>query len=283
MKNTFFRIMAGVAAIVTLASCNLNDFPTFNDADAFVALETSSVIVDENVGTITIPVTIASVDPVKTAVTYEIVEGTAKAGEDFTLADDSAVLTFDGKERTKNIVINITDKTGTHTGDLTFTINLISGGKTLNIGAISSCTVKISDLDHPLADILGSYTVTATDFAQGDVTWVMNLSKDDKDYNVVWIDYVCPLAKSGSMSVYAIVSEDHKTISIPCGQQTEEGLIFVEYTYDNGHYANRSGSVDMVSTTPGVFTTEQGIGMIEGSSLYGGGVLIQGTTVWTKN
>ena len=171
---------------------------------------------------------------------------------------------------------------GEHTGDLTFTINLLSGGKTLNLGANSSCTVKISDLDHPLADILGTYTVTATDFAQGSVSWTMTLSKDEKDYDVVWIDYVCPLAKSGKMAVYATVSPDHKTISIPCGQQTEEGLIFVEYTYDNGHYAGKSGTVDMVSTTPGVFTTEQGIGMIEGNSLYGGGVLIQGTTVWTK-
>ena len=34
MKNTFFKIMAGAAAVTALASCNLNDFPTFNDADA---------------------------------------------------------------------------------------------------------------------------------------------------------------------------------------------------------------------------------------------------------
>ena len=282
MKN-IFKIFTFAVALSAAFSCSkLNETPAFEDSKSFAAFDVTSVTVDENVGKVSIPVTIASIDPKTVAVAYVVEDGTAKAGTNYSLVDESAVLAFDGKTRTMNIEIDITDLAGQYTGDLSCKISLVKPGS-LDLGANSVCTVKISDLDHPLADILGTYTVTATDFAQGDVTWTMTLTKDEKDVTMVWIDYVCPLAKSGAMSVYANVSEDHKTISIPCGQETEEGLTFIEYTYDNGHYATKTGSVDMVSTTPGVFTTTQGIGMISGNSLYGGGVLIQGTTVWTKN
>ena len=282
MKNIFFKIMAGAALVTAFASCELNDFPTFDEADSFVAIDKTAIMVDETAGQVIIPVTIASIDPMKTAVTYEVVDSTAKVNKHYKITDESGVLSFDGTTRTQNIVVDIIDSTGVYTGDLVFTVNLLSGGKNLNLGASSTCVVKISDLDHPLADILGEYTVTGEDFAKGKFSYTMTLTKDDTDINTVWIDYVCPLAIGNPMAVYATVSPDHKTISIPCGQQTKAGLIFVEYTYDNGHYVGTSGSVDMVSTTPGVFTTEQGIGMIEGNSLYAGGVVLQGTTVWTK-
>ncbi len=280
--NKIYKFLAAALALSAMFACSkLNETPSFDDSKAFAAFDVTSMTVNENVGTVRIPVTVASVEPKSVAVAYTVEDGTAKAGVNYSLVDESAVLAFDGKARTMYIELNITNLAGEYTGDVSFTVSLVKPGS-MDLGASSKCTVRISDLDHPLADILGTYVVTATDFAQGDVSWEMTLSKDENDVTVVWIDYVCPLAKSGAMSVYANVSDDHKTISIPCGQQTEEGLIFVEYTYDNGHYATKTGSVDMVSTTPGVFTTTQGIGMIEGNSLYGGGVLIQGTTVWTK-
>lgn len=282
MKN-LFKIITSATVLAALFSCSgLNETPVFEDSMTFVAFDKTSVTVDENAGTVSIPVTIASIDPKAVTVAYTVTDGTAKAGVNFNLKDPSAVLVFDGQTRTMNLELAIVDLTGEYTGDLSFSLSLVAPGN-MKLGANSTCAVKISDLDHPLADILGTYTVTAEDFAQGAVNWTMTLSKDPSDVNVVWIDYVCPLAMQGSMAVYANVSEDHKTISIPCGQETEDGLTFVEYTYDNGHYAGSSGSVDMVSTTPGVFTTTQGIGMIEGNSLYAGGVIIQGTTVWTKN
>lgn len=282
MKN-IFKIFAFAVALSAAFSCSrLNETPVFEDSMSFVAFDVTSVIVNENAGSVSIPVTIASIDPKAVTVAYTVTDDTAKAGVNFNLNDPSAVLAFDGQTRTMNLVIDIVNLAGEYTGDLSFSLALVAPGN-LALGANSTCTVKISDLDHPLADILGTYSVKAEDFAQGSVNWTMTISKDPKDVNVVWIDYVCPLAMQGSMAVYANVSEDHKTISIPCGQEVEDGLTFVEYTYDNGHYATSSGSVDMVSVTPGVFTTTQGIGMIKGNSLYGGGVLIQGTTVWTKN
>lgn len=266
MKNILFKIMAGAAAISALASCNLNDYPTFNDADAFVAFDKTGIIVDETVGTISIPVTIASVDPVKTAVTYEIVEGTAKAGENFTLVDESAVLTFDGTERTKDIVINITDLTGEYTGDLTFTVNLLSGGKTLNLGANSSCSVKIGDLDHPLAAILGAYDATGFSYFDGvQDSWILTMYKDDKDVTVVWIDgIISALAgayPSADYRVYGNVSEDQQTISIPLGQQlptTVNGNVVSLWSF-NGSSVSTSGNLEV--------TFENGTWKVEGSGL----------------
>ncbi len=268
-------------ALITLVSCELNETPVFDDKDAFVAMDISSIAIDENAGTVSIPVTVASVNPMNTSVAYEVVDGTAKRNTNYNLTDESAVLLYDGKTRTMNIVLKIIDRPGIADGDLSFTVNLLSANS-LNLGANASCTVKISDLDHPLADLLGTYTVYQTDFAQGEVSYTMTLSKDDNDPTVVWIYPICPLASQIEMAVYGNVSEDHKTISIPCGQTLGE-MVFGEYTYDNGHYFGSSGNIEMVSTTPGVFTTESGIGIIEGNSLYSGGVIIQGTTVWTKN
>lgn len=292
MKNIFFKIMAGAAAISALASCNLNDYPAFNDADAFVAFDKTGIIVDETVGTISIPVTIASVDPVKTAVTYEIVEGTAKAGENFTLVDESAVLTFDGTERTKEIVINITDLTGEYTGDLTFTVNLLSGGKTLKLGANSSCSVKIGDLDHPLAAILGAYDAIGYNYFDGvQESWTLTMYKDDKDVAVVWIDGIIPAFAgtypSADFRVYGKVSEDQQTISIPLGQQLQtpaNGNVLSLWSFDGSHVST-SGTLEFTFEN-GTWTLE-GVGLGVGYATDSGNVSLYGlynpdSISWTK-
>lgn len=253
MKNTFFKIMAGAAAFTALASCNLNDCPTFDDADAFVAFDKTGIMVDETAGSVTIPVTIASIAPVKTSVTYEVVDGTAKAGENYSLADESAVLTFDGKTRTQEIVINITNKQGEYTGDLSFTINIISGGKSLNLGANSSCTVKISDLDHPLAALLGDYTATGFSYFDGaEESWTLTMYKDDADINVVWIDGIISAFSgyypSADFRVYGNVSADKMTISLPLGQvlKTQASGNTLSLWGFNGSSVNSSGNLEFV-------------------------------------
>lgn len=291
MKNTF-KILAGAAMLAAFASCELNDFPAFDDADSFVALDKSSVLVDETAGTVTIPVTIASIDPVKTAVTYEVVDGTAKAGENYRMQDESCVLSFDGTARTMEIVIDIVDLSGTYTGDLSFTINLLSGGKTLNLGANSSCTVKISDLDHPLADILGTYGSTGFNYFDGvEEAWTTTLYKDDNDVKVVWIDgIISALAgtyPSADYRVYGNVSEDKETISIPLGQalkSTVNGNAVSLWGF-NGSSVNNSGTLE--------FTLENGVWVLKdiglgiGYETEDGRVSLYGlynpnTITWTK-
>ncbi len=289
MKN-IIKYIAGAIAVAALAGCNLNPLPTFNDADSFVAFDNSKISVNEDAGTISLPLTIASIDAKKTAVAYELVDGTAKQGTNYEGSDDSAVVTFDGEARTGAIVINIKNIAGTYTGDLSFSVKLVSATG-LNIGANDVCTVTIADLDHPLSSILGKYKATAEDKGKGSVEWELTLSKDPNDVSIVWIDYVCPLAASNSSKtwdIYGIVSDDLKTISIPCGQKpgaeyaANDPFVFIWFNYDNGYYVRDSGYVTMTSTEDGVFTTEDGMGFMSTDYVFNGGMLLRGTTKWTK-
>ena len=296
MKN-ILKYIAGAAAAAALAGCSLNPLPSFNEADAFVAFDKAKISVDEDAGTVSIPMTIASIDPKKTVVSYELIDGAsdedtnpAKQGTNYEGTDESAVITFDGEARTGAIVINIKNIAGTYTGDLSFRVKLISATG-LNLGANSSCTVTIADLDHPLSSILGKYKATAEDKGKGSCEWELTLSKDSKDVSIVWIDYICPLAANNSSmtwDVYGIVSGDLKTITIPCGQKpgamydTDDPFTFIWFNYDSGYYVRETGNVTMTSTEEGVFTTEDGMGFMSTDYVFNGGMLLKGTAKWTK-
>ena len=73
MKN-ILKYIAGVAAVAALAGCNLNPLPTFDESESFVAFDKSAVSVNEDAGTVTLPLTIASLDVVKSNVSYELVD-----------------------------------------------------------------------------------------------------------------------------------------------------------------------------------------------------------------
>ena len=290
MKN-IFKIMAGAAMLAAFASCELNDVPAFDPADSFVAMDKSSILVDETAGTVTIPVTIASVDPVKTSVTYEVVEGTAKAGVNFNLQDASGVLTFDGTARTQNIVVDVVDLSGTYTGDVDFTINIISGGKSLNLGANTTCTVKIGDLDHPLAALLGAYNATGFNYFDGvQMDWTLTMYKDEKDVKVVWIDgLISEFAgryPTTDLRVYGNVSEDQTTITLPLGQVLKtpvNGNSVSLWSFDGAKVKN-SGNIE-VNLVDGVWVVEDGLGI--GYATDSGTVSLFGlynpnSITWTK-
>ncbi len=294
MKN-LFKIFAGAALIASFASCdNLNEVPVFSDKDAFVAMDKGSVIVNEDAGIISIPVTIASADPMKTSVTYAVTDGTAKAGVDYKLVDESAVLLFDGKTRSMNIEIEIIPHTGEdgYTGDLSFTIDILGGGNSLNLGANASCSVKISDLDHPLQSILGEYGAKGFNYFDGvDMSWNLTMYKDDNDINVVWIDgIIAELAGAYPLNdfrVYGNVSEDKKTISIPCGQVLKDkvsGYVVSLWSFDGGNSVSSGGTIEAVFAN-GVWTIEAGLGIgfvsdTGGVSLFG--LYNPGSITWTK-
>lgn len=292
MKN-IFKILAGTAFMTALAACSLNETPVFDDKDAFVAMDRTSIIVNEDAGTVSIPVTIASVNPMKTSVTYEVVDGSAKKGTDYTLADESAVLLFDGQTRTMNIVINIIEHTGEngYTGDLTFTVNILNAGSSLNLGANSSCSVKISDLDHPLQAILGEYEAIGYNyFNKAEESWTLTMYKDDNDINVVWVDGIIQgLAgnyPSYDFRVYGNVSEDKQTISFPCGQALKDavnGTVVTLWSF-NGSTVSSSGAIE-AKLEDGTWTIEAGLGIgytTEDDRVSLFGLYNPGTVRWTK-
>ena len=147
MKN-IFKYMACALALTAAFSCSkLNETPVFEDSKSFAAFTQTSYSVNEDVGTLVIPVTIASPDPKKVTVAYSVADSTAKEGVNFSLVDEAAVLVYDGQTYTQNIEINITNIATTaeqsgYTGDLVFTVTIESAGE-LDLGHNRTCTVKI--------------------------------------------------------------------------------------------------------------------------------------------
>ena len=290
MKN-IFKYIAGMAFAASLAGCNVNPLPKFDDADAFVAFDVTNISVNEDAGTVSLPISIASLDARKTTVSYELVDGTAKQGENFEGEDESAVLSFDGKSRTGNIVIKIKNDAGHYTGDLTFSVKLITAAG-LNLGANSECSITIADLDHPLGPILGTYTATAEDyFAGATATWTVTLMKDPNDTKVVWVDGFTSTFSGAypgkDWRIYGNVSDDLKTITFPCGQTLADkvGSNSVSlWLFGGGSSVSQSGNVVFEATQTG-FASENGCGMgytsgSDGVSLYD---LLMPGIVWTRN
>lgn len=292
--NKLIRIIPVVAGFVLLASCDLNKYPEFDDKDAFAAIDIAKVSVKETVGKISIPVTIASVNPIQTSVTYTVADGaTAKDGENYSFVDKSGVLSFNGEERTKTIDINIADLSGIYTGDVSFTISLVSATSNVNLGTEKTCVVTIEDLDHPLADVLGEYTVTATDYAYGPQQYTMSLTKDDNDATIVWCDYITPFAKSYPAYKFAVwgkVSEDHSTITFSLGQKPGAdmdygAMVLCSFSVsDEGFDIQDEGELVFTKTSEGVFSTNTSIAFVDDKYVYRGALLLGGenTTVWTK-
>ena len=231
MKNILKYACMAVAVIALLASCNKNEPAVFDDAEAFVAFQKSTAIAaeDDSVA-VRIPVTLASVAGLSESIKFEIAspeEKAAKEGVNFDLLTTSGVLSFDKDHRTQ--YIEIMPKTdGAYTGDLKFIINLVASSS-IKLGAASSCTVTITDVDHPLAAILGAYTATGVNQWNGPTEWTMTLYKDAEDDHKVWFDNLFDVAgwAGDDMLYYGNVNDDMTIINIPFGQESE-------YKYSNG-------------------------------------------------
>ena len=239
----FNTLILGFATLAMLASCKgLNEMPEFEASESFASFPTASFSLDENKGQVVIPVEVASISPVKTVVSYKVVDGTAKAGVDYKDTNADAVLTFDGEKRSQNIVLDIIPRVGEYTGDLMFSIELISATG-LKLSRENVCTVTIQDLDHPLAPILGDYAGSAESSYDGPVSWTMTLLKDASDVTMVWIKGLTNELVGDADVFYATVNYDDSGnitgFTIPAGQYTlysSYHLLLVGNTAGSGTY-----------------------------------------------
>lgn len=203
-----------------VASCNINEYPTFDDKDAFAAFTSNSMTVKEDVGTVNIPVHLTSLGGVATTVTYEFVNGTAKQGVDFEDASGSGSISFAAGESEKYITVKVLPHLGEYTGDLSFSVKFKSVGD-VKMGSSNSCNVTITDIDHPLSDLLGTYSGEVFSQWDGDNwDWTITISKDDSDVTKVWIsDWDPYFASYGyASSIYGLVNAEKTQITIPSRQ-----------------------------------------------------------------
>ena len=85
MKRSLIYITLLTAGLAAASSCNLNEYPVFNDDDAFVAFDDESRSFDEPLTAgatvqVEVSVTLASVAGISTDVVYDAVSGTAVEG-----------------------------------------------------------------------------------------------------------------------------------------------------------------------------------------------------------
>lgn len=291
MKKVLTYISLFVFGAALFSSCNLNESPKFNDKDAFVAFDKAAVSVKEEGETVVIPVTLASLKGVATTISYEAVDGTAKNGVDFTLADETGTLTFSAEARTQYITVNIIERDGVFTGDLKFSLKFKSTGDVV-AGAENSCTITILDHDHPLSAILGKYSASAESYYNGPSTWDLEIMKDEKDVTMVWFAGIIPYFAtsfaypSADTRFYGIADLEAGTISIPIGQTCAYKY---SGTYDIYLYGVdfpsvvESGNIVLkVNTTDGVVITSEDLGIyiVDDSGAWD---LILPVVTFTKN
>lgn len=220
MKKSILALGVALAAV----SCNINDPKPFDDADAFAAFSTTSLTVSEDGSKVSIPVHLTSLSGVATSVSYTVKDGSAVQGTNFTVSGGSGVLTFAAGECDKTIDFDIINNPGVFTGDLSFSVELTSAGD-VKLGASTTAKVTITDLDHPLSFILGTYTGHFVSYFDGtEYDGEISFEKNPSDVSMLWVNNLDPFfAENGYVApkanrFYANVSEDKHTITIPVGQ-----------------------------------------------------------------
>ena len=249
MKKILLVIGTILGLSLFYTSCNVNSdqVPKFNDKDAFVGFTFISVAVDEDYCTnpkkgngqyFKIPVTLGSISGVVSSVTIEVNDLTAKADENYILKSGNT-LNFTADNRTQYIEFEIIDIPGEFTGDFSFSIKITNGGS-VNIGSDNKCTVKISDVDHPLAKLLGNYMGEGNSYFDGPYPVNPTIDKDPDDVTKVWIRN---FFYGQNVPFYGIVNQDMTELMIPAGQTTtmngsETYAVMVGwfvFYYDNGN------------------------------------------------
>lgn len=225
-----FKLSYGlVAATLLLASCDINKYPEFDDANAFVAFQSSTAAVGEEDGSVEIPVLLTSKSGMSATAEIEVVAdetGTgAVEGTHFTI--ENKTLSFSGLDGAiQKIKINVIDN-DVFGGNKSFTIRLKEDGS-VNLGAAKTCKVTIQDDEHPLAFILGTYGASADSYfsSRGHFDWDITISRDESDITKVWIGDLDPYFASNGYNAannynifYGIVNEERTQILIPVGQK----------------------------------------------------------------
>lgn len=292
MKKVFYYITLAAALVVFAASCDKNEPPVFDDANAFVAFDKTAMTIGEAIvkptgdivpqtAILKVPVTLASVKGIEETVKFTVIDTlyhfhkltdakgkdekanwtdmTAHENVNFKLLTTSGTLTFDANKRTQYIEFEIL-YLNTYTGDLKFDI-VLSQPANVNLGYNKKCTVTVSDVNHPLTALLGDYLATSSVLAKTN-PWTMTLLKDSDDDHMVWFFNI--MANAGwadyDTMICGNVDADLTTITIALGQKSEyiysngNAVVFYGLTADDEGVDEGSTTVTIVKDDSGTIT-----------------------------
>ncbi len=225
IKSIYGLLAAGA---LLFASCNINEEPTFDDKDAFVAFTNATMSIGEEKGTLEIPVLLTSLSGISTTVDFEVVAdaSTAVEGTHYNIEGGKSLpFTKDAPMQYIKLEI-INDDVFTNPGYQTITFSLKTP-QGVNLGANKTCQVTIQDDEHPLLFILGTYAASAKSYfsSRGSFDWDITIERDADDLNKVWIGNLEPyFAANGFVApsknyFYGTVNEEKTEIRVPVGQK----------------------------------------------------------------
>ena len=230
--------------VAALASCNKE--LTF-DHHSFISMYGGNQSVSEDVGNVTIPVSIYNNKDGAT-ITVKCTNGTAVSGTNFQLVEPSSgVINAAAGDTLKKIVVKIIDRPGIFDGNLAFNVSIDSQSEGVEVGAHDNVTITIKDNDHPLVDFFGEYTMRAVSLNSsgglGYYQWTVNVSAYEGNVsrlsfdNVTYFSAVAYHSYTGDCPVYGVVSDDKKTITFPFPQSsgTLSGWGIDDDAYTFGH------------------------------------------------
>ncbi len=270
MKNST-KILIALTSLVFLGACQQKAVYT---TSSFVRLGSTSVRVNEDTGTVSIPVYAyasngsvafrgAGAEATSTNVAFELVDGTAVSGTDYELVEPAGgLLTFQG-DSIQYITVRIIERPNETTGNLSFSVKLSSATNGYTIGGTSTATVSILDLDQTTDDLSGAYTATGTSYYDGATTWTMTFTKDESDANVRLIDGLVPGLEGydSQNGLYGTISDDGLsfTIELPYWLNVTASGYYLAYVLYDGYYYYSSTQTLTFTYEGGQWTSDNGV------------------------
>lgn len=228
MKHTIKHIFIAILALLFVA-CGEEDKALFDDNDAYFAFEIESASIsedsDENLEISLYISKSKALGSVVLAADSEGFDNPAVEGVDFEIVGGETV-TFRG-EYFQEVLIRVMDNDDTD-GDKQFNLSMVSNdinaGMGMADGELSNVLITIIDDEHPLASVLGAYTLSYDSpwngNGQQEMNQIFSVEGSDKQVGIVLGYYRDNEDFALSTKVMGTVDLEAMTISIAYGQQT---------------------------------------------------------------
>lgn len=274
MKKIYLVLAAALA--FSAISCDRTN--PYHGESSFVTFSCENTYsLREDAGSFVLPIRVIG-EHGNFSVTVSGEDGTAKNNTHYTILEPaSGVLGFETQDTVKYVRIGVKHIEGyVEPGSVDFKVNIDNATAGIERGSRRTVAVTITDADHPLSDIIGSWKVKAYDAqsnsSYSEVNYIMNLKAYDGDVTRVWCDGINSFAQTMKgygykiNDVYGIVSEDHSTISFPCGQEggdlgaSNGGIVKLTSGYiNNGYYVKDIDAIVFTRQDDGSYRCDDGI------------------------
>lgn len=280
MKN-IAKLILGAVILLFMAACNKAEFTTYN----YVSFNARRAKINEAAGTYKIGVAVHNSD--KCIVTFKVTDGSAKAGEDFDIVDETGALDPSGTMQITGgigyIYIKVVNRPGVETGNKSFQIDLLkasTGG--VYLGNTTSIKCSIIDADAAINKLIGTWSGSGKDYWEENSSFSMYLDVLEEDSeeaeeahkkypnaNLVFSSLdISGQVKSGETLIYGYFDDNTNKVHLYANQPIYEydfggemGNTYLAMTGDEG-----SESADII------FSFDKDLNQLKNDSYFGLGL-----------